>query len=92
VATYLADLSIDELHTLCIALGNGVKAMEEQKARMQEHGRRETANYIECCIQDAELLQGEAVAALICKNGQYNGLKALKPDEQAKAPDGRSFG
>jgi hypothetical protein len=78
----LADLSLDELHTLCTALGNAVKAMEEQKARMQEHGRRETADYIECCIQDAELLQEEAVAALMRKNRQYKGLA---PKTESKA-------
>jgi hypothetical protein len=83
----LADLSVDELHTLCTALGNAVKAMEEQKTRMQEHDRRETADYIECCIQDAELLQEEAVAALMRKNGRYKGLA---PKTENKAGQARN--
>ena len=87
----LADLSIDELHTLCTALGNAVKAMEEQKARMQERGRRETADYIECCIQDAELLQREAVEALVRKNGQYKGMAPKVESKRSQAPDSASF-
>ena len=87
----LADLSVDELHTLCTALGNAVKAMEEQKARMQEWGRRETADYIECCIQDAELLQGEAVKALVLKNGQYKGAAPKVETKAGQAQDSASF-
>jgi hypothetical protein len=65
--------------------------MEEQKARMQERGRRETADYIECCIQDAELLQGEAVEALVRKNRQYKGVTPKVESKAGQAQDSASF-